>query len=90
MASTFIKSSRMLQRGRARLSAEGGLYGENMRRAIMLQRGRAHLSAEGWSGPVVLTYDQVLQRGRAHLSAEGVQSARPFTGSSGFNGAALT
>ncbi len=61
---------RVLQRGRAQLSAECGDDVGRLDAALKLQRGRAQLSAE-CSYPVVGVWKpSMLQRGRAQLSAE--------------------
>ena len=67
-----LQRLRLLQRGRAQLSAEGdwNVWNQAADHAV-LQRGRAQLSAEGRSLLIVVSFISSLQRGRAQLSAEG-------------------
>ncbi len=81
----------MLQRGRARASAEGTWHVPVRNDTLQLQRGRARASAEGCERVVITAQSwDALQRGRARASAEG----QPLTRSQHcrllrFNGAAL-
>jgi len=84
-------SGKLLQWGRAHVSAETFVWRERLPACVMvLQWGRAHVSAETRSSMRLTSSDGSLQWGRAHVSAETRgRPSEPGRQAHRFNGAAL-
>ena len=80
---------RILQRGRALVSAEIAQHASSILYALLLQRGRALVSAEIQNTLGAAMRSARLQRGRALVSAEIRRRDRRGGNTRYFNGAAL-